>query len=216
MDQRYKYDVAISFAEEDRNVALCVALALEIFRFKNVYYYPDKREETWGKSLEKKLKNIYSVEAKYCIVILSKNYFADNKVYTKIEFEAIKQRILANGEMVYMLPLLLDEASLPILERNYSKMCWVKWEYNPKEIAGMIKQMLGQKLHSAMEEKNAEYILYKEKPEKSYIKFSGNVKISRRIEKNQILNISGTNNNTLLNSPVNGDVYMAKEINIKK
>jgi hypothetical protein len=30
MEKIYKYDVAISFAEEDRNAALLVALALEI------------------------------------------------------------------------------------------------------------------------------------------------------------------------------------------
>jgi len=34
----YKYDVAISLAEENRNSVLALVLALEICGFKNVYY----------------------------------------------------------------------------------------------------------------------------------------------------------------------------------
>ena len=58
----YKYDVAISFAEEDRHVASEIKLALEIKGFKKVYYYPNERAATWGKELEKELENIYSTK----------------------------------------------------------------------------------------------------------------------------------------------------------
>ena len=56
--KQYKYDVAISFAEEDRNAALALALALEAIGFNKVYYYPEVQGLDWGAPLEKLLTKI--------------------------------------------------------------------------------------------------------------------------------------------------------------
>lgn len=70
----YKYDIALSFAEEDRNIA--VALARELGRKGiSVYYYPDNIIETAGKQLSQKLTEIYTKDAKYAVVIVSDHYF---------------------------------------------------------------------------------------------------------------------------------------------
>lgn len=139
----YKYDVAISFAEEDRNAALALALALEIEGFSKIYYYPDQRTVGWGQELETFLTNVYSKEAKYSVVLLSENYFDTHKLYTKIELEAIKLREKQEFPRIYMLPVMLDSggdcSKYPVI----SKLKHLPWNYDPKGIASSLKQLLG-------------------------------------------------------------------------
>jgi hypothetical protein len=55
----FKYEVAISFAEEDRNAAIALALALELAGFNHIYYYPDNLAATAGKTLIPELQKIF-------------------------------------------------------------------------------------------------------------------------------------------------------------
>lgn len=142
MNRKYNYDVAISFAEEDRNAALALALALEIRGFKKVYYYPNQRAATWGRELKIKLESIFSTEARYAIVLLSNNYFDMKKEYTPIELAAIKKRINEEVGIVYMLPVKLN------INENLEKHIdlskgYLNWQYNPKKIAGELIRCLG-------------------------------------------------------------------------
>lgn len=138
----YKYDVAISFAEEDRNAALALALALEMRGCKKIYYYPEQRVATWGRSLKEKLERIYSIEARYAVVLLSNHYFDSKKEYTLIEFAAIEKRMKKEPGLVYMLPVKLNSAeSFEIhdsLRRGY-----LDWQYNPKRVAEALLKRLG-------------------------------------------------------------------------
>ncbi|MFT3911063.1 MAG: TIR domain-containing protein [Ferruginibacter sp.] len=136
----YKYDVAISFAEEDRNAALALALALEIKGINNVYYYPLHYESTWGENIKEKLQEIYSLEARYAIVLLSRKYFA--KEFAAIELDAIKKRMKLNTSVVYMLPLLLDNLNDEVI-KEYAEFGYLEWEFNAKEIAETIVKLLG-------------------------------------------------------------------------
>lgn len=142
MNRKYNYDVAISFAEEDRNAALALALALEIKGLKKVYYYPNQRAATWGTELKMKLENIFLTEARYAVVMLSNNYFDIKKEYTPIEFAAIKKRINEEVGIVYMLPIKLntneDLEKYIDLSKGY-----LNWQYNPKRIAEELIRCLG-------------------------------------------------------------------------
>jgi TIR domain len=135
----YQYDVALSFAEEDRDIALSLSLALNQLSI-TVYYYPDEIEKTWGADIERKLKEIYKEKARYAIVILSEKYF--KKKYAAIEFASIQQRIVMEKGTVYMLPVL--HGGLSLLETHkLSNLAFIKWQYNAVEIAQKLKMLLG-------------------------------------------------------------------------
>jgi hypothetical protein len=139
MKELYKYDIALSFAEEDRDIALALSLALKQHSF-TVYYYSDSIEETWGTELEKRLTEIYKEKARYAIVILSNDYF--RKSFAAIEFAAIQQRIRQEADTVYMLPVLAHE--LTLLEKyEPGKYAYIKWEHNAEDIAEKLKLLFG-------------------------------------------------------------------------
>lgn len=151
----YKYDVAISFAEEDRNVALALMLALEISGMKKIYFYPEKRTATWGKGLESSLAQIYETEARYTIILLSDHYFDEMRVYTKIEFNAIEKRSNAQPGIVYMLPVKLDNSRRYEAYRLLAGKAYLEWNYNPKEIAQVVKELLGKKHDNIFQKKES-------------------------------------------------------------
>jgi TIR domain len=146
-NKEYQYDVAISFAEEDRNAALALALALEIACFKKVYYYPDKRASTWGRELSNELTKIYLHEARYVVPLLSKYYFDENKIYAKVERQAIKKRITVDPDKVFVLPIVLDS----IKADKYSDLFnlgYINWDYKPKAIAAQLNEVFGKTVHA--------------------------------------------------------------------
>ncbi len=71
--QDYEYDIALSFAGEERDYVELVANDL-MKNGVNVFY--DKFEEAnlWGKDLYVYLNEIYKEHAKYTIMFISKNY----------------------------------------------------------------------------------------------------------------------------------------------
>jgi formylglycine-generating enzyme len=160
MSNMYKYDVAISFAEEDRNAALAMALALNLIGFKKVYYYPDHRSSGVGLDIKEKLIETYNKDARYVVFFLSKSFFKKDKIYTKIELQAIKQRIISQPEIQYVIPILLDTKLDLKDDKVLSGREYIKWEYNPKEIAKMLKDNFGNKqpLEDKGEEKGNVYI----------------------------------------------------------
>lgn len=141
--KEYTYDVAISFAEQDRNAALALSLALEMQEYRKVYYYPDHLSDTVGRELKEKLTEIYSKEARFAIVLLSKHYF--KKEFTKVEFNAIMTRV-KNETAVYMIPVVLPSFNPELLEdelKDIKSMGYVHWNYNPKNVAAIMKKVLG-------------------------------------------------------------------------
>lgn len=151
MKTKYEYDVAISFAEEDRNVALALALALEMSGIHKVYYYPLRYEETWGKQIEKRLQQIYSKHARYAVVLLSDWYF--KKHFARIEREAIVKRVRQSGDTAYMLPVILND--FPIQKHDeFATFGYLRWNYNPKEIAATLSKALGKDVDQIKSAKN--------------------------------------------------------------
>ncbi|MXV14807.1 toll/interleukin-1 receptor domain-containing protein [Hufsiella ginkgonis] len=142
MMMNYTYDIAISFAEEDRNAAVALALALEA-KGLNPYYYAENLQETAGHSLDKRLCELYFHEARFAAVLLSPTYF--KKRYTQIELGAMIKRISENPEEVYLIPICLthtDLSSYPQLR----ELGFIDWNNDPKRIAKIMKKMLGKKL----------------------------------------------------------------------
>jgi hypothetical protein len=69
---RFPWDVAVSFAGEDR-------LLVEEFRSimnsegYTVFYDFDEQHRLWGENLRRKLSDVYAHDAQYMVIFLSKN-----------------------------------------------------------------------------------------------------------------------------------------------
>jgi hypothetical protein len=141
LKQEYQYDVAISFAEEDRNAALALALAFELAGVKRVYYYPDQPAATALGILKSKLKDIYQNQCRYTIILLSRKYF--KKEIARAELEAIYERMMNDPQTECVIPVTLkDDLNLD----KYPKLellTRMRWDYNPKKLASILIEKLG-------------------------------------------------------------------------
>jgi len=139
-EEKFEYAVAISFAEEDRNAALALALAMEISKLGKVYYYPDNLDATTGKNLDDELASVYAERAAYAVVLLSPRYF--DKPYTRIEFAAIRQRMLQSPDKVYLLPVMLEKTDMNDFP-DLKKLGYLTWDHEPKKIAALMRKVFG-------------------------------------------------------------------------
>ncbi len=105
----YEYDVALSFAGEDRDRAEDIACALEAHGV-TVFYDAFEKAELWGKDLPTFLADVYSNRARYCIMLLSQHYAS--KAYPTHERKAALARALSQ-QQEYVLPVRLDDTEVP-------------------------------------------------------------------------------------------------------
>ena len=107
--QKFKYDVAVSFAGEDRPL---VEEFVNILALHHVSVFYDSWEQAslWGKDLYQYLDLIYRQAAQYCIIFVSKHYVA--KAWTKHELRSAQARAFQQNSE-YILPIKLDETELP-------------------------------------------------------------------------------------------------------
>lgn len=104
----YEYDVALSFAGEDRAF---VENCAEILRSLNINVFYDNYEKDvlLGKDLYRYLSDIYQNRARFAVVFVSESY--KKKRWTKHELEYITARKFKQDEE-YLLPVKLDETEL--------------------------------------------------------------------------------------------------------
>lgn len=107
----YDYDVAVSFAGEDRDRVLKLVRALEA-RGIEVFYDFNETARLWGKDVERELAQIYSQEARYMVLCLSNKYPV--KDWSKFELE-VGRRAAAKRTSDYLLPLRLERTLDPIV-----------------------------------------------------------------------------------------------------
>lgn len=108
-EQRFLYDVVLSFAGEDRDAARDIADRL---KQKNVRVFIDEDEaaRNLGKDLTPHLADIYRAKSQLCVVISSQHYV--QKPWTLLELEAAKERARMS-EVEYLIQVRLDDAALP-------------------------------------------------------------------------------------------------------
>jgi TIR domain-containing protein len=104
-----EYDVAISFAGEDRRLAEALAKALKQSGIK-VFYDKNERSTLWGKDLFQHLSTVYRDRARYCVVLVSKVYV--KKDWTRHELKNAQERAFRQRKE-YILPIQLDKTKLP-------------------------------------------------------------------------------------------------------
>lgn len=104
----FEYDVALSFAGEDREFVEDCAEILRSLSV-NVFYDNYEKDVLFGKNLYNYLADIYQNRARFAVVFVSKSY--KKKRWTKHELEYITARKFKQKEE-YLLPVKLDETEL--------------------------------------------------------------------------------------------------------
>jgi len=103
------YDVALSFAGEDRVYVEEVARALTGAGVK-VFYDKLEVADLWGKNLYTHLSDVYRKRARFTVMFISRSYAA--KRWTNHEREAAQARAFADSRE-YILPARFDETEIP-------------------------------------------------------------------------------------------------------
>lgn len=105
----YRYDVALSFAGQDRQIAERFAMLL---RQRGVKVFYDLWEQTdlLGKDLYQHVDAVYRVAARYCVIFVSEHYA--RRPWTKHELKSAQARALEENSE-YILPIRLDDTELP-------------------------------------------------------------------------------------------------------
>ncbi|WP_295141010.1 TIR domain-containing protein [uncultured Campylobacter sp.] len=134
----YEYDIALSFAGENREYVEEVAIFLKNFGVK-VFYDDFKQDEIWGKNLFEYLQDIYQNKAKYTIVFISEQY--KNKKWTRHEYRSVQVRALNEIEQEYILPVKFDNTELPGLNENLAYISTKN--KTPKDIADFFIKKIG-------------------------------------------------------------------------
>lgn len=105
---QFEYDVALSFAGEDRAVAEEFG---NLLINKNIKVLRDEYQvgAVWGKDLVDHLVNIYGRKARYCVMLISQYY--PLKKWTEAERIAAQERSFRDANE-YILPVQLDDSEV--------------------------------------------------------------------------------------------------------
>ncbi len=119
-NETYEFDIAISYAGEDRSYAEALA---DVLCNRGVHVFYDKYEKAvlWGKDLYSHLSDLYQNKAQYCVIFISQHYAT--KVWTKHELKAAQARAL-NEKKEYILPVRLDETEIPGILPTTAYLTW--------------------------------------------------------------------------------------------
>lgn len=104
------FDIALSFAGEDRATAQRLARALGR-KGLIVFYDDDQQADLLGENLTEYLSEIYKNRSRFCIVLVSTHYV--KKRWTRLEWRAAQARAFNNFDDAYILPIRLDGSELP-------------------------------------------------------------------------------------------------------
>ncbi len=106
---KYEYDIAVSFAGEDRDIVKQYVDTLSPRRI-SVFYDEYEQVDSWGKDLYEKLDDVYRKKALFCVIFISK-YYAQ-KVWTNHERKSAQARAIQENRE-YILPVKLDDTEIP-------------------------------------------------------------------------------------------------------
>ena len=107
-DDQYPYDVAVSFSGEIRHIVESFVDNAKV-KGLNVFYDFDQEAQLWGLNLRDKLADVYSNEALYMIIFLSKSY--PEKDWPSFEL-AIGKKASEKRTHEYLLPIRVDDVDI--------------------------------------------------------------------------------------------------------
>ena len=104
-----EYDVALSFAGEDREYVKELAALLENHGY-SCFYDDNELPELWGKNLYEYLSSVFKDRARFCVIFLSKHY--QQKLWPNYERQLAQARAFKENRE-YILPVRLDDTEIP-------------------------------------------------------------------------------------------------------
>ena len=102
------FDVALSFAGEDRGIAQSLATGLRAKSLR-VFYDMFYQSDLVGEDLSRLLAMIYSQASRFCAVLISKHY--PQKSWPKKELAHVQERVIF-GDDAYLIPVRLDSTTV--------------------------------------------------------------------------------------------------------
>lgn len=119
----FQYDIALSFAGEDREIVEKVAEKLKENNI-NVFYDKYYKAELWGKDLSDHFKKIYGGKtSNFVIIFISRHYVI--KDWTNFEFEIAKGEAEKRKDE-FILPIRLDDTLIQGISRNIAYINFYK------------------------------------------------------------------------------------------
>lgn len=129
-----EYDVAFSFAGEDRKYVEAVAQEL-IKSGIRVFYDNFETVNLWGKDLYTHLQNVYQKQAKYTVIFISENYA--KKLWTNHERKMAQARAFTESRE-YILPARFDDTEI---EGITSTIGYIDLRnFTPQDFSNLIRQ----------------------------------------------------------------------------
>lgn len=134
----YEYEVAFSFAGEDRVFVEKIAKLLKN-RGIRIFYDFYEKSNLWGKDLYEHLDNVYRKKSKFCVLFLSVNY--KQKVWTNHERKSAQARAFEEHNE-YILPIRLDNTEIEGIRPTLGYIDGTN--ESPKGIANLIQNKLNE------------------------------------------------------------------------
>lgn len=137
---KFEFDVALSFAGEDRAYVEKVAAYLKKMGY-SVFYDKYEKVTLWGKDLFEHLSKVYYELSTFTIMFISKHYA--KKLWTNHERKNAQARAFKSNKE-YILPVRFDKTKIPgiLPTTGYLDVS----NMTPKNLAELIKQKLGPRL----------------------------------------------------------------------
>lgn len=135
--QQQDFDIAVSFADEDREYVENVVAALTASGV-SVFYDRDHTAEMWGEDLIEYFDQVYRERSRYVIMFVSTHYA--NKMWTRLERRSALSRGLEQAH-AYVLPVRLDDTQLPGLRPSVGYLD--ARQSGADGIVGMVHKKLG-------------------------------------------------------------------------
>lgn len=108
----FEYEVALSFAVEQRDYVEEVSKELKLLNIKHFYDY-NEQVNLWGKNLTQYLDSVYFEKAMYFVPFISKVYA--EKVWTRLEVNSALERNMNESRpdfQQYILPVRFDDTRI--------------------------------------------------------------------------------------------------------
>lgn len=109
--RRFDYDLCISFAGENRQIASDIAKSIQdTWGGSKIFLDEFEKWNLWGRDLTSMLYNVYSRQSRLCLIVISSDYL--RKAWPKHELRAAYARMVQEG-VGYILPFIVDDSQPP-------------------------------------------------------------------------------------------------------
>jgi hypothetical protein len=135
--KNFEYDVALSFAGENRKYVESVARCLKERGLK-VFYDKYEKVTLWGKDLYVHLDTVYRERARFCVIFISKYY--KKKLWTNHEMRSAQARAFTENKE-YILPARFDDTEIPGLRSTIGYIPLK--DYTPSEFTELVIKKVG-------------------------------------------------------------------------